>query len=281
LKRLNRNPKNIILLDNNPLSYYLDVENGLPIKSFYDDKTDKELINLTFILEQLAKVNDVREYIKEIVYMNHIDYDRAKEVFNSLSSNSNTISIAETSLNIQIPNALTSISIQQQKENNRYKSYFKANSIKNNVNSPYIQQSKQSSSSLCSNKDGEKQTLKIVSVEKIAKKGNNSGLNKLYVSHRNGNGVNEERSTSKKNSTVNKTNTNSKNIINGGNIAGIKVNSSINNGTSGNSRKFSTGNNGNQRNLSSSKDKFNNLKNTNHGKSISNTEADVESSCII
>jgi hypothetical protein len=92
LKKLNRNMKNLIILDNNPNSYCLDTENGIPIKSFYDDLEDKELIQMSYVLEKLSKVNDVRPYIKEIVDMNQINYDRVYEIFkqrdNSFNYNS-------------------------------------------------------------------------------------------------------------------------------------------------------------------------------------------------
>ena len=58
--------KELILLDNNPISYSLNKKNGLPIKSWYYDKDDRELINITDILNFLANVNDVREYIPNI-----------------------------------------------------------------------------------------------------------------------------------------------------------------------------------------------------------------------
>ena len=93
LKKLNRNMKNLIILDNNPNSYCLDFENGIPIKSFYDDLDDKELIQMSYVLEKLSKVNDVRPYIKEIVDMNQINYDRVYEIFkqrdNSFNFNNN------------------------------------------------------------------------------------------------------------------------------------------------------------------------------------------------
>lgn len=56
----------------------------MPIKSFYDDKTDNELKLMTYVLENIAKINDVREVIKEIVYMNQVDYDRVRQIFSSI-----------------------------------------------------------------------------------------------------------------------------------------------------------------------------------------------------
>jgi len=64
LIRLNRNLKDIIILDNNPISYIFNIENGIPIKSWTGEKRDKELLNLIPILEFLSEVDDVRKYIK-------------------------------------------------------------------------------------------------------------------------------------------------------------------------------------------------------------------------
>lgn len=91
LKRLNRNLKNVIILDNNPNAYSLNIENGIPIKSFIDDKTDNELIQMAYVLEKLSKVNDVRVLIKELVYMNQIDYDKTFELFKQKESYHNNI----------------------------------------------------------------------------------------------------------------------------------------------------------------------------------------------
>ncbi len=60
----------------------------MPIKSFYEDKSDTELYLMSYVLEQMAKVNDVRECIKEIVYMNQVNYETAKEYFSELQEES-------------------------------------------------------------------------------------------------------------------------------------------------------------------------------------------------
>ena len=77
LKRLGRDLKDIIIVDNSPISYALHPENGLPIQSWYDDTNDRELYNITPILEFLADVGDVREHIKKMVFENRINYVRA------------------------------------------------------------------------------------------------------------------------------------------------------------------------------------------------------------
>ena len=77
LKRLGRDLKDVIIVDNSPISYALHPENGLPIQSWYDDKSDRVLYTITPILEFLADVGDVREHIKKIVFDNKINYIRA------------------------------------------------------------------------------------------------------------------------------------------------------------------------------------------------------------
>ena len=74
LKSLNRELKNLIIIDNNPSSFALNTENGIPIESWYDDLNDRELQNLEPILEFLSSVSDVRDYIKQIVNGSQISY---------------------------------------------------------------------------------------------------------------------------------------------------------------------------------------------------------------
>jgi CTD small phosphatase-like protein 2 len=42
----NRDLANVLLVDNAAYSYYFQLENGVPIIPYYDDKTDKELLSL-------------------------------------------------------------------------------------------------------------------------------------------------------------------------------------------------------------------------------------------
>ena len=77
LKRLGRDIKDIVIVDNSPLSYLLHPDNGLPILSWFDDKNDKELYNMIPILDFLAEVHDVREHIKKMVIDNEILYSKA------------------------------------------------------------------------------------------------------------------------------------------------------------------------------------------------------------
>ena len=62
LSLLGRDIKKVIIIDNNPLNYELQKENGIFIKSFYGEKDDNVLLELIPILKKIAlkKDNDVR-----------------------------------------------------------------------------------------------------------------------------------------------------------------------------------------------------------------------------
>jgi RNA polymerase II subunit A small phosphatase-like protein len=87
LKRLGRDLKDIIIVDNSPLCYSLHPENGLPILTWFEDKSDRELYKIVPILEFLSNVRDVREFIPKLIGNdNQIDYVKAKQIINNSSS---------------------------------------------------------------------------------------------------------------------------------------------------------------------------------------------------
>jgi len=61
-------------------------DNGIPIKTWTNDKRDKELYNMTPVLEFLAYVDDVRDYIKKFVYRNEINYHSAYSIIKTHSN---------------------------------------------------------------------------------------------------------------------------------------------------------------------------------------------------
>jgi hypothetical protein len=61
----------------------LNVDNGFPIKNWFDDKKDRELFNISPILEFLAYVTDVRDFIKKMTDNNEISYPKAVSILNS------------------------------------------------------------------------------------------------------------------------------------------------------------------------------------------------------
>ncbi|KFD58678.1 hypothetical protein M514_00371 [Trichuris suis] len=59
----------ILILDNSPVAYRLYPENAIPIKSWYSDPCDIELLNLLPFLDALRFVKDVRSVLARNVYM--------------------------------------------------------------------------------------------------------------------------------------------------------------------------------------------------------------------
>lgn len=63
MSQLGRPIEDVILIDNSPNSYRPQPENAVPILSWYDDQTDRELYKLTPLLRNLSRVPDVREVL--------------------------------------------------------------------------------------------------------------------------------------------------------------------------------------------------------------------------
>ena len=81
LSQLGRNLKDMIIIDNAPISYSFQPANGLPIQTWINDKTDTQLTDLLPILKLLDKVDDVREYLKRIVKDGKVDYKNALNIY--------------------------------------------------------------------------------------------------------------------------------------------------------------------------------------------------------
>lgn len=80
LSKLGRDLKNIIIIDNSPIAYSLQKENGIPIPSWTDDSTDIELKKLIPVLFALSHCNDVRKFIKSIVVNDQVNYSLAMNI---------------------------------------------------------------------------------------------------------------------------------------------------------------------------------------------------------
>ena len=83
--------KDLIIIDNNPISYAYNINNGLPILSWYGDREDIELLKLIPLLKFLSKVDDVTYIIPQIVNRekNKIKYSLINKLINNEDSNSN------------------------------------------------------------------------------------------------------------------------------------------------------------------------------------------------
>ena len=75
----------VIIIDNNPVSYTYNKMNGLPILTWHSIQTDNELIKLIPLLEYLSKVDDVRPIINEIINRekNEIDFEGIRKILNA------------------------------------------------------------------------------------------------------------------------------------------------------------------------------------------------------
>lgn len=69
-----------MIVDNLVHSFGLQIENGIPILEFLDNKNDKELKGIEHILKELAHVDDVRVHLreklqlKEVLQINELDF---------------------------------------------------------------------------------------------------------------------------------------------------------------------------------------------------------------
>lgn len=86
LTRLGRDLKDIIIVDNSPVAYALNQDNGFPIQSWFNNKNDTELLKIVPILEFLSYVPDVREYIRKLVKNNQIQFNLVSSVISQYNN---------------------------------------------------------------------------------------------------------------------------------------------------------------------------------------------------
>jgi len=70
LNKLGRALHKVVIIDNSPASYIFHPDNAVPVNSWFDDMTDKELLHLIPFFEKLSKMENVYPVICNI---NHID----------------------------------------------------------------------------------------------------------------------------------------------------------------------------------------------------------------
>jgi hypothetical protein len=64
--------KDIVLIDNAVHSFGFQINNGIPMLPFYDDKEDREMIYITHYLQSLYAEYDVRPKIRNTFWINRL-----------------------------------------------------------------------------------------------------------------------------------------------------------------------------------------------------------------
>jgi len=77
----NRKLEDLIIVDNHLYSYIFNIDNGVPILDFYDDKEDIELLKVAEFLKTLKDVPDVRTNIANAFkFSKFLDNDNFEQV---------------------------------------------------------------------------------------------------------------------------------------------------------------------------------------------------------
>jgi Dullard-like phosphatase family protein len=81
----NRNLQDVVLVDNAAYSFGYQIENGIPVAPFYENKHDQELRHLVPYLKFLSGVKDLREMNKQTFKMHlYSMYDNPEKVLDKL-----------------------------------------------------------------------------------------------------------------------------------------------------------------------------------------------------
>lgn len=65
----NRKLSDVVIVDNAAYSFAYQIDNGIPIISWHENRDDKELLNLMDYLQSLVDVEDIREVNYETFHL--------------------------------------------------------------------------------------------------------------------------------------------------------------------------------------------------------------------
>ena len=83
----NRKLSDVVIIDNASYSFAYQIDNGIPIISWHDDREDREMLNLIDYLKTLVKVDDIRELNFETFHLRTFYEDYTNEfLMDDLSS---------------------------------------------------------------------------------------------------------------------------------------------------------------------------------------------------
>jgi TFIIF-interacting CTD phosphatase-like protein len=80
----NRDLKNMILVDNNPVCLIFNLDNGFPILEWKGEETDQELVYLKKFLDQIADCEDVRPVLRDKLKLRELLNLDEKKVMDNL-----------------------------------------------------------------------------------------------------------------------------------------------------------------------------------------------------
>jgi RNA polymerase II subunit A small phosphatase-like protein len=129
--------KDVIIIDNNPSSYATNEDNGIPIKTWYDDLNDNELIKLIPVLKYLSNVNDVRSIISQIVDKrnNEVDFNIVNRIINGNENDIGNNIINNKKYENNFYYEINESKIKNNNENDNYYSRYDRYKEYNNINS--------------------------------------------------------------------------------------------------------------------------------------------------
>lgn len=86
----NRNLKDMVIVDNAVYSFGFQLDNGIPILPFYDDKADEEMLHLIYYLKCLVQFEDIREQNKKAFQLKELENSNLNEFLDSFCNQSST-----------------------------------------------------------------------------------------------------------------------------------------------------------------------------------------------
>lgn len=79
----NRNLKDIVIIDNAVYSFGFQLDNGIPILPFYDDKNDEEMLHLMYYLKCLSQFDDIRDQNRKAFQLKELESSNLNEFLES------------------------------------------------------------------------------------------------------------------------------------------------------------------------------------------------------